>query len=623
MKGLWIQCHVEYGQEAELRLSSLYLNNLTLTECFCEIIVFPGYLNWKDILFSPTKKISLIPANEHPEELSFEAVDVALKAQLLEADALNENSILLVPIEVHNGRMFNAAFWIAGTGFSQFKVDVNTQISIASRAQLKTLPSHVQSSLKCSWSFLQNHLFKSFPQSQKLTEFLQSSQRFALLFGCLGTGKRTLIARVVDELGVSCVFSDFEKFLPKIEAENIISAVDEAAIKGAQLIVFDGAELLKSSFKLHSLFHTLSSTRESIKIVFIFHGVKVTERLKESFDFVQELKPPSRKEAVELFKELQTPDVDLASEFSGFGLSIGEFNELAEVDCDLEGFKKRLQLRRRLQLASSEIPRVTWDQVAGLTEAKLTLSSLISRISQRPRPSGILLHGPPGTGKTLLAKALATESEFSFLAVKGPELLSPYIGESEAGLREVFSQARAQAPCIVFFDELDALVPKRGEFCDSVGVADRLVSTFMLEMDAISGLTEGSEADEEDCVLVIGATNRPDLIDASLLRSGRFDVSLFLGLPKNDSERAAILEASCKPFRCSKHVNFEDVFKSFEERELSPAQIASIARIAAERALERKITEFREGDEGEALLIEPLNTSRLKEALMESIHSLK
>lgn len=571
------------------------------------------------MLFAATEKVSLIPANEFPEELSFEIVDAALKDHLLRADVLEKDSILIVPVEVQCGRWFNAAFWVAEADFAQFRVNSNTQISVASRPRIRKLPPHAQSGLKRSWIFPQARLITSYPDSSQLSAFLASSvRRFALIYGTLGTGKRTLISRLVDELGFPSVFCDLEALLPKLDAEKIVAQIQEADSKGAQVIVFDGAELLKLSFKLHSLLHKVSTATTAIKVIFIFHGAKAPDHFKEAFDFVQELKAPSRKEAAEIFKEIQPPDRDLAAEFSGFGLSLGEFSELAALEDDFDGFKQRLQLRRRLQLASSEIPRVTWDQVAGLTEAKATLSSLIAKIVHRPRPSGILLHGPPGTGKTLLAKALATESEFSFLAVKGPELLSPYIGESEAALRDVFAQARAQAPCIVFFDELDALVPKRGEFGDSVGVADRLVSTFMLEMDEISGLASSADA-SEDCVLVIGATNRPDLIDASLMRSGRFDVSLFLGPPSNVSERAAILEASCKAFRCSKDVDFEVVFKDFEDVELSPAQIASIARIAAERALEQKIAEFREGDEGEALLMEPLSTERLKEALKQVI----
>jgi peroxin-6 len=125
--------------------------------------------------------------------------------------------------------------------------------------------------------------------------------------------------------------------------------------------------------------------------------------------------------------------------------------------------------------------------------------------------SGILLYGPPGTGKTLVAKAVATTLSLNFLSVKGPELLNMYVGESEANVRKVFEKARNAHPCVVFFDELDSLAPKRGDHGDSGGVMDRIVSQLLAELDGMS----------QSDVFVIGATNRPDLLDPALLRPGR------------------------------------------------------------------------------------------------------
>lgn len=129
---------------------------------------------------------------------------------------------------------------------------------------------------------------------------------------------------------------------------------------------------------------------------------------------------------------------------------------------------------------------------------------------------GVLLYGPPGTGKTLLAKAVATSCSLNFLSVKGPELLNMYIGESEANVRRVFQKARDAKPCVIFFDELDSVAPKRGNQGDSGGVMDRIVSQLLAELDGISV----GAAD----VFVIGATNRPDLLDSALLRPGRYGV---------------------------------------------------------------------------------------------------
>lgn len=149
--------------------------------------------------------------------------------------------------------------------------------------------------------------------------------------------------------------------------------------------------------------------------------------------------------------------------------------------------------------------------------------------------SGILFYGPPGTGKTLLAKAIATEFSLNFFSVKGPELLNMYIGESEANVRRVFQRARDARPCVVFFDELDSVAPKRGNQGDSGGVMDRIVSQLLAELD---GMSDGGEG-----VFVIGATNRPDLLDQALLRPGRFDKMLYLGVSDTHEKQQTILEA--------------------------------------------------------------------------------
>merc|ERR1719261_265618 len=148
--------------------------------------------------------------------------------------------------------------------------------------------------------------------------------------------------------------------------------------------------------------------------------------------------------------------------------------------------------------------------------------------------SGVLLFGPPGTGKTLLAKAVATECHVHFLSVKGPELLSMYIGESEKNVRSLFQNARDLQPCVLFFDELDSLAPARGRGSDSGGVMDRVVSQLLTEIDALP-----------ETVIFIGATNRPDLLDRSLLRPGRLDRMVYLGIAR---EKLPLLEAMTRKF---------------------------------------------------------------------------
>ncbi|KAI9501820.1 P-loop containing nucleoside triphosphate hydrolase protein, partial [Coemansia spiralis] len=177
-------------------------------------------------------------------------------------------------------------------------------------------------------------------------------------------------------------------------------------------------------------------------------------------------------------------------------------------------------------LGVPKIPNVKWEDVGGLADAKKDILDTIRLPMEQPHlfssglntRSGLLFYGPPGTGKTLLAKAIATECGLNFFSCKGPELISPYIGESEANVRRIFQKAREASPCVIFFDELDSLAPKRGQQGDSGGVMDRIVSQLLAELD---GMTSGGGSTIQ--VFAIGATNRPDLLDPALLRPGRFD----------------------------------------------------------------------------------------------------
>ncbi|MFP3222260.1 MAG: CDC48 family AAA ATPase [Nitrososphaeria archaeon] len=177
-----------------------------------------------------------------------------------------------------------------------------------------------------------------------------------------------------------------------------------------------------------------------------------------------------------------------------------------------------------------ETPDVKWTDIGGLEEVKTELREAVEWPLKFPEvykrlnykiPKGILLYGPPGTGKTLLAKAVATESEANFISVRGPELLSKWVGESEKAVREIFRKARQAAPCIIFFDEIDALAPVRGYATDS-GVTERVVSQLLTELDGIQPLHG---------VVVVASTNRIDMIDPALLRAGRFDKLIYVPMP--------------------------------------------------------------------------------------------
>ncbi|KAJ4162683.1 peroxisomal assembly protein [Fusarium falciforme] len=213
-------------------------------------------------------------------------------------------------------------------------------------------------------------------------------------------------------------------------------------------------------------------------------------------------------------------------------------------------------------IGAPKIPNVTWDDVGGLNNVKEAVTETIQLPLERPelfakgmkKRSGILFYGPPGTGKTLLAKAIATEYSLNFFSVKGPELLNMYIGESEANVRRVFQRARDARPCVVFFDELDSVAPKRGNQGDSGGVMDRIVSQLLAELDGMSGGDDSGGG-----VFVIGATNRPDLLDPALLRPGRFDKMLYLGVSDTNDKQQTILEALTRKFTLHPSVSLASV----------------------------------------------------------------
>ncbi|QLQ80677.1 hypothetical protein HG537_0E00300 [Torulaspora globosa] len=206
-------------------------------------------------------------------------------------------------------------------------------------------------------------------------------------------------------------------------------------------------------------------------------------------------------------------------------------------------------------IGAPKIPNVTWDDIGGMDLVKGEIMDTIDMPLKHPelfasgmkKRSGVLFYGPPGTGKTLMAKAIATNFSLNFFSVKGPELLNMYIGESEANVRRVFQKARDAKPCVIFFDELDSVAPKRGNQGDSGGVMDRIVSQLLAELDGMGSSGDG--------VFVIGATNRPDLLDEALLRPGRFDKLLYLGIPDTNEKQCNILQALTRKFELDDEVD--------------------------------------------------------------------
>ncbi len=299
---------------------------------------------------------------------------------------------------------------------------------------------------------------------------------------------------------------------------------------------------------------------------------------------------------------------------------------LQKIQITNEDFRDALKEVRpsALREVLIQTPNVTWDDVGGLESLKEELREAIEwPIKHKDAfdyvnvetPKGILLHGPTGTGKTLIAKAVAKMTESNFISIKGPELLSKWVGESEKGVREIFRKARLAAPCIIFLDELDALVPRRGGSSDS-HVTENVVSQILTEIDGLEELHN---------VLIIGATNRLDIVDPAILRPGRFDRIIEVPLP-DAKGRSNIFKIHTKKKPLAKDVDLEKIVE--RTNGFSGAEIAAIANRAGIAALKRYVNgksssvkeiEITQNDLIDAIRKVKPKISRMEEPLAQTI----
>ena len=286
------------------------------------------------------------------------------------------------------------------------------------------------------------------------------------------------------------------------------------------------------------------------------------------------------------------PDLDLESE----EIDAEVLESLQVTDDDVRGALKGIE-PSALREVFVEVPDVTWENVGGLDETKERLRETVQWPLDYPEvfdsldmqaARGVMLYGPPGTGKTLLAKAVANEAESNFISIKGPELLNKYVGESEQGVRDVFSKARENAPTVIFFDEIDAIAGERGQRMNDSGVGERVVSQLLTELDGLEDLED---------VVVVATSNRPDLIDSALLRPGRLDRHVHVPVP-DEAARRAIFTVHTRSKPLADDVDLDSLARRTEG--YVGADVEAVCREAALAASRELIIEVDPEDVGDS-----------------------
>jgi len=461
-----------------------------------------------------------------------------------------------------------------------------------------------------------------------------------LLHGPPGTGKTLLAKAVANETNANFLVINGPEIMSKYygqSEENLRKKFEEAEKNAPSIIFIDEIDAIATKreevkgeverrvvAQLLALMDGLKSRGKVIVIgaTNIPNELDPALRRPGRFDRELEIGVPDREGRLNILK-IHTRNMPLAK-----GISLDEFAEITHgfVGADLSALAKEAAmtlLRRilpdlkleeeqpiptevleKLKITKQDfiealkvvrpsalrevlirVPSVRWDDVGGMEDVKQELIEAVewplkhpdafTKLGIRP-PKGILLYGPPGTGKTLLAKAVANESKANFILVKGPELLSKWVGESERAVRKIFEKARQASPCIIFFDEVDSIAPTRSASSDS-NVTERVVNQLLTEMDGLIEL---------DNIVILAATNRPDIIDTALLRPGRFD-RIILSPAPDLKAREEIFKIHTKPMPLDKDVDIKELAKETEG--YVGADIEAICRESAMHALRKDI----------------------------------
>ncbi|XP_040575963.1 ATPase family gene 2 protein homolog A [Lepeophtheirus salmonis] len=451
-----------------------------------------------------------------------------------------------------------------------------------------------------------------------------------LLFGPPGSGKTLIGERIGDTLGyrtISVAASDiYSKFYGETESKlkDIFNQASSHEGKEGTILFIDDFDSLcprrsdntktdQEKRVLSGLIHMLDKHRESKNLVVLgatsrIDSVDPTLRRPNRFDYEVEISVPSPQEREQILNcvlKLKNVKIDrenvltIANKTHGYvgadleslvneSLNISEEEKVKDpARLELRHFMSAFKKIRpsAMREVSIQVPDVSWEDIGGLTDLKLKLKQAVewplkkpevfSRLGIKP-PKGILMYGPPGCSKTMIAKALANESGLNFMAVKGPELFSKWVGESERAVRELFRKARAVAPSIIFFDEIDSLCGSRGGSGDSK-VSDRVLAQLLTEMDGVEVLNS---------VTIVAATNRPDMIDKALMRPGRLDRVIYVPLPDVET-RLRIFDIHSKRIPTQGLVDLKELAEC--TKGYSGAEISAVCTEAALRALERDI----------------------------------
>ncbi len=461
-----------------------------------------------------------------------------------------------------------------------------------------------------------------------------------LLYGPPGTGKTLLAKAVANESNAYFITINGPEIMSKWfgESEKRLRDIFEEAAKNAPAIIFiDEIDAIAPKREevvgevekriVSQLLALMDGLKERGKIIVIGatnrpNALDPALRRPGRFDREIEVPPPDEKGRLEILK-IHTRNMPLAKDvnleelaakthgFVGADLAalcreaamnalrriLPEIQKLKGEKISKEVLEKLVVTKEDFEQAFKmitpsamrevfvEVPKVKWEDIGGLEEVKRELIETIIWPLKYPKEyekfgitpaKGILLYGPPGTGKTLLAKAVATESGANFIAIKGPEIFSKWVGESERMIREIFRKARQVAPCVIFIDEIDAIAPMRG-----LEVGTRVTENVVAQL-----LTEMSGIQELKNVVVIGATNRPDILDPALLRPGRFDKLIFVP-PPDEKGRLEILKIHTRNMPLAKDVNLEEIAKRTEY--YSGADLEALCREAALFALREAI----------------------------------